>query len=36
MLASVHLTRWAHRQGIHPQAEYRWFCQGTLGVPACG
>jgi putative resolvase len=29
----VNLTEWAHAQGIHVQAVYRWYREGTLPVP---
>lgn len=30
----MNLTEWARSQGVHPQTAYRWFCNGTLLVPA--
>jgi putative resolvase len=30
----VHLTEWAHAQGIHVTTAYRWYRDGTLPVPA--
>ena len=28
------MSEWAELQGVHPQAAYRWFREGTLPVPA--
>src|SRR6266545_4598925 len=28
------LAVWARANGVHPQTAYRWFCQGTMPVPA--
>ncbi len=30
----VNLTEWARSQGVHRQAAYRWFREGSLPVPA--
>ena len=30
----MNLTEWGRSRGLHPQAAYRWFREGTLPVPA--
>ncbi|MDA8039345.1 MAG: IS607 family transposase, partial [Actinomycetota bacterium] len=28
------LAQWARSYGVHPNTAYRWFCDGTMPVPA--
>ncbi len=34
MMGDVNMAEWAWLQGVHPQAAYRWFREGTLPVSA--